>query len=131
MEMVGETEIDRGTEWEALAVVPPRTNFRGFSSIVDGLGVTLASNPVNQRVVFEQPIHSQDHITRRIKIGDNKHNIGRLHGGEPNGEPGHFGDPDRGGPVYENDFSGGHRSFRKTEAGGKFGIDEAEFSAGV
>src|ERR1700719_3608255 len=30
----------RGTEWEALAVAPPRTDFRGFSSIVDGLGVT-------------------------------------------------------------------------------------------
>src|SRR6202030_3412620 len=40
MEMVGETEIDRGTEWEALAVAPPRTDFRGFSLIVDGLGVT-------------------------------------------------------------------------------------------
>src|ERR1700719_3288805 len=40
MEMVGETEIDRGTEWEVLAVVPPGTDFRGFSSIVDGLGVT-------------------------------------------------------------------------------------------
>src|ERR1700731_1442573 len=38
--MVGETEMDRGTEWEALAVVPPGTDFRGFSSIVDGLGVT-------------------------------------------------------------------------------------------
>src|ERR1700731_2294779 len=38
--MVGETEIDRGTEWEVLAVVPPRTDFRGFSLIVDGLGVT-------------------------------------------------------------------------------------------
>src|ERR1700730_5584772 len=38
--MVGETEIDRGTEWEALAIAPPRTDFRGFSSIVDGLGVT-------------------------------------------------------------------------------------------
>src|SRR3984893_8016278 len=40
MEMVGETEIDRGTEWEALAIAPPGTDFRGFSSIVDGLGVT-------------------------------------------------------------------------------------------
>src|SRR3984893_1498589 len=38
--MVGETEMDRGTEWEALAVAPPRTDFRGFSSIVNGLGVT-------------------------------------------------------------------------------------------
>src|ERR1700726_2030863 len=38
--MVGETEMDRGTDWEALAVAPPRTDFRGFSSIVDGLGVT-------------------------------------------------------------------------------------------
>ena len=32
--------MDRGTEWEALAVAPPGTDFRGFSSIVDGLGVT-------------------------------------------------------------------------------------------
>src|ERR1700731_5262944 len=40
METVGETEIDRGAEWEVLAIVPPRTDFRGFSSIVDGLGVT-------------------------------------------------------------------------------------------
>src|ERR1700731_3381550 len=32
--------MDRGTEWEVLAVVPPRTDFRGFSLIVDGLGVT-------------------------------------------------------------------------------------------
>src|SRR6202045_585820 len=40
METVGGTEIDRGTEWEALAVAPPRTDFRVFSSIVDGLGVT-------------------------------------------------------------------------------------------
>src|ERR1700726_2461869 len=38
--MVGETEMDRGTEWEALAIAPPGTDFRGFSSIVDGLGVT-------------------------------------------------------------------------------------------
>src|ERR1700731_3655348 len=34
MEAVG------GTEGEALAVVPPRTDFRGFSLMVDGLGVT-------------------------------------------------------------------------------------------
>src|ERR1700731_2949692 len=40
METVGETEIDRGAEWEVLAIVPLRTDFRGFSSIVDGLGVT-------------------------------------------------------------------------------------------
>src|ERR1700731_3521748 len=40
METVGETEIDRGAEWEVLAIVPFRTDFRGFSSIVDGLGVT-------------------------------------------------------------------------------------------
>src|SRR6202030_2685447 len=40
MEMVGETEIDRGTEWEALANAPPGTDFRVFSSIIDGLGVT-------------------------------------------------------------------------------------------
>src|SRR6202045_3727079 len=32
--------MDRGTEWEALAVAPPGTDFRGFSLIVDGLGVT-------------------------------------------------------------------------------------------
>src|SRR6202043_3301216 len=32
--------MGRGTEWEALAVAPPGTDFRGFSSIVDGLGVT-------------------------------------------------------------------------------------------
>src|ERR1700731_5094929 len=32
--------MDRGTEWEVLAVVPLRTDFRGFSLIVDGLGVT-------------------------------------------------------------------------------------------
>src|ERR1700731_859705 len=94
-------------------------------------GCYLASNPVNQWVVLEQPIHSQDHITRRIKIGDNKHNIGWFHGGELNGEPDRFGDPDGGGPVYENDFSGGHRSFQKTEVGSKLGIDKAEFSAGV
>src|ERR1700730_6639209 len=94
-------------------------------------GCYLASNPVHQRVVLEQPIHSQDHITRRIKVGDDEHNIGQVHGGEPNGEPDHFGDPDGGGPVYENDFSGGHQSFQKMEAGSKLGIDEAEFSAGV
>src|ERR1700726_158956 len=40
METVRETEIDRGTEWEALAVAPPGTAFRRFSLIVDGLGVT-------------------------------------------------------------------------------------------
>ena len=79
-------------------------------------GCYLASNPVNQQVVLEQPIHSQDHITRGIKIGDNKHNIGQVHGREPNGEPDCFGDPDGGSPVYENDFSGGHRSFWKMEA---------------
>src|ERR1700731_4065750 len=28
--------MDRGTEWEVLAVAPPGTGFRGFSSIVDG-----------------------------------------------------------------------------------------------
>src|ERR1700731_4839069 len=32
--------MDRGTEWEVLAVVPFRTDFREFSLIVDGLGVT-------------------------------------------------------------------------------------------
>src|ERR1700731_2415526 len=94
-------------------------------------GGYLASNPVNQWVVLEQPIHSQDHITRGIKIGDNIQDISRVHGGEPNGEPDHFGDPDRGGPVYENDFSGGHRSFRKTEARSKLGINKTKFSAGV
>src|ERR1700726_412146 len=40
METVRETEIDRGTEWEALAVAPPGTDFRGFFLIADGLGVT-------------------------------------------------------------------------------------------
>src|ERR1700731_1762606 len=94
-------------------------------------GCYLASNPVNQWVVLEQPIHSQDHITRRIKIGDDKHNIGWVHGREPNGEPDRFGDPDGGGPVYENDFLGGHRSFRKMEARSKLGINKTKFSAGV
>ena len=94
-------------------------------------GCYLASNPVNQRVVLEQPIHSQDHITRRIKIGDNKHNIGQVHVGELNGEPDCFGDPDGGSPIYENDFLGGHWSFQETESRDKLGINEAEFSAGV
>ena len=94
-------------------------------------GCYLASNPVNQQVVLEQPIHSQDHITRRIKIGDNKHNIGRVHGGEPNGEPDRFGDPDRGSPIDKNDFSGGHQSFWKMDLKSKLGINEAKFSAGV
>src|ERR1700726_1653516 len=122
--------MDRGTEWEALAVVP-RDRFQRVFLDSRWSGCYLASNPVNQWVVLEQPIHSQDHITRRIKIGDNKHNIGQVHGGEPNGEPDRFGDPDGGGPVYENDFSGGHRSFRKTESRSKLGIDKTKFSAGV
>ena len=94
-------------------------------------GCYLASNPVNQQVVLEQPIHSQDHITRGIKISDNKHNIGQVHDREPNGEPDHFGDPDRGSPIYENDFSGGHQSFPKMEMRSKLGINEAKFSTGV
>src|SRR3984885_6732157 len=61
-------------------------------------GCYLASNPVNQQVVLEQPIYSQDHITRRIKVGDDEHNIGQVHGGELNGEPDCFGDPDGGSP---------------------------------
>src|ERR1700731_1983363 len=56
-------------------------------------GCYLASNPVNQWVVLEQPIHSQDHIIRGIKIGDNKQDVSRVHGREPNGEPDHFSDP--------------------------------------
>src|ERR1700731_4228236 len=32
--------MDRGTEWEVLAIAPPGTDFRGFSLMVDGLGVT-------------------------------------------------------------------------------------------
>ena len=94
-------------------------------------GCYLASSPVNQQVVLEQPIHSQDHITRGIKIGDNKQDIGRVHGGELNGEPDCFGDPDGGGPVDKNDLSGGHQSFQKMEVGSKLGINEAKFSAGV
>ena len=94
-------------------------------------GCYLASNPVNQWVVLEQPIHSQDHITRGIKIGDNKHDIGRVHGGDPNGELDHFSDPDRGGPVDKNNLSGGHRSFWKTETRSKLGINEAKFSTRV
>src|ERR1700730_7307207 len=121
------TEGQNGRCWP---LRPPEQISEGFP-YSRWSGCYLASNPVNQRVVLEQPIHSQDHITRRIKIGDNKHNIGRVHGGEPNGEPDCFGDPDRGGPIYENDFLGGHRSFRKMEVGSKLGIDEAEFSARV
>ena len=109
----------------------PRDRFQRVFLDSRWSGCYLASNPVNQRVVLEQPIHSQDHITRGVKIGDNKQDIGWVHGREPNGELDHFGDPDGGSPVYENDFSGGHWSFWKMEAGGKLGIDEAEFSAGV
>src|ERR1700730_19017100 len=94
-------------------------------------GCYLASNPVNQWVVLEQPIHSQDHITRGIKISDNKQDIGQVHGGEPNGELDHFSDPDGVGPIYKNDLSGGHQSFQKTETRSKLGINEAKFSAGV
>src|SRR6202030_3932151 len=86
-------------------------------------GCYLASNPVNQWVVLEQPIHSQDHIARGIKIGDNKQDVGRVHGGEPNREPDCFSDTDGGGPIYKNNLSGGDQSFWKMETGSKLGIN--------
>src|ERR1700731_1204872 len=94
-------------------------------------GCYLASNPVNQQVVLEQPIHSQDHITRGVKISDNKQDVSWVHGREPNGEPDCFSDPDRGGLVDKNDLSGGHWSFQKMEMRSKLGINEAKFSTGV
>ena len=94
-------------------------------------GCYLASNPVNQWVVLEQPIHSQDHITRGVKISNDKQYVSWVHGREPNGEPDHFSDPDGGGPIYKNNLSGGYQSFQEMESRDKFGINEAEFSARV
>src|SRR3984893_17348221 len=100
----------------------PRDRFQRVFLDSRWSGCYLASNPVNQWVVLEQPIHSQDHITRGIKISDNKQDIGWVHGREPNGEPDCFGDTDEGGPIDKNNLLGGHRSFWKTETRSKLGI---------
>src|ERR1700726_5278469 len=79
-----------------------QNRFQSFLLVCRWSGCYLASNPVNQQVVLEQPIHSQDHITRGIKIGNNKQDVGQTHGGEPNGELDCFSDPDRGSPIYSD-----------------------------
>src|ERR1700731_1204870 len=69
--------MDRGTEWEVLAVVPPRTDFRGFSLIVDGLGVTWPVIQSTSRLCwnsqFIPKITSQEGsrsvITNKMSVG--------------------------------------------------------------
>ena len=107
-----------------------QNRFQSFFLIRRWSGCYLASSPVNQWVVLEQPIHSQDYITRGIKVGNNKQDVSWTHGRELNGESDHFSDPDGGGPIYKNDLPGGHWSFLETESGDKFGVNETEFSAG-
>ena len=80
------------------------------------LGCYMASSPVNP----------QDHITRGVKVSDNKQNVSQIHGGEPNGEPDCFGNPYRGHPINEKDLTGCDWSFQKMEARNEFGIYETE-----
>src|ERR1700719_929655 len=122
--------MDRGTEWEALAIAPPRTDFRGFSSIVDGLGVTWPVIQSTSRLCwnsqFIPKITSQEgsrSVITNITL------VGSM--AESRMESWTASVTQTEVVIYENDFSGGHRSFQKMEVQSKLGIDEAKFSARV
>src|ERR1700726_3316358 len=114
METVRETEIDRGTEWEALAVAPPGTDFRGFSLIVNGLGVTW---PVIQSTCglcwnsqFIPKITSQE--GSRLVI-TNITSVGSMAESQMESRTASVTQTEVV-PFMKTTFWGGHRSFRKT-----------------